>query len=313
MQTLLDRYMFAIPRNAADGASGAGGAAGAGDAAGNTPPASDGGAAGSGSTDPQAAMPPAELYFPDGLPDHFKGGNDRETIDRLAGAWKDYRNRDASKDLPEKPEGYLSLDGVDDKAFQLDERFKAHFDGFASDPGMVAAAAIAQKHGVPRPAFLEATQAAMSALSEAGILEPMLDFAAERSALLPDSARSLAKDQQDVAIDRRMSDNFDFVDLMVTNRGLPKQVGEYAQLMLGDKAEGHQFLEWVRNAVQGGNGGDPGAHGQGGGGSITHAQLRERQADPRNNASDMKFDPAFEQETRRLYQQFAESGGTFDR
>lgn len=298
MHTLLDRYLFAIPRNAA----------GAGDAAGGTPPAGDGGAAGTGSEAP-AVTPPAELHFPEGLPDHFKGANDRETIDRLAGAWKDYRSRDAGKDLPENPEGYLSLEGIDDKAFQLDERFKPHFEGFANDPGMKAAAAIAQKHGVSRPAFLEAMQASMSALSEAGLLEPMLDFDAERAALLPDAARSLAKDQQDVAIDRRMSDNFDFIDLMVTNRGLPKQVGEYAQLMLGDKAEGHLFLEWVRNSVQGGGGGGPGAHGAGGGGGDTADSLRQEMAKPELTPGHPSFDRAKYSEFDARYKAFHSKQG----
>ncbi len=310
MRNLLDTYLFAIPRNAADGAGGAGDAAGgSGTPAGGNPPAGDGGAPGSGSPD-AAASPPAGIYFPEGLPDHFKGASDRETIDKLAGAWKDYRNRDAGRDVPETPDGYLTLDGIDAKAFTLDERFKGHIEALASDPGMKAAAEVAKKYGVERPAMYGMLQAAMGALQESGMLEPMVDVATERAALLPDAAKTLPKDQQDVAIDKRMNDNFAFIDLMVANRGLPKQVGEYAQMMLGDKAEGHLFLEFVRTAIQGGGQG-PGQHG-GQGPSISHAQLKERQADPRNDPNDPRFDPAFERETSRLYQQFKAQGGKFD-
>lgn len=291
MHSLLSRYFLAALRETPGDGGGGGAPAGAGDGAGS---------------------PPAETYFPEGLPDHFKGANDRETIDKIAAGWKDYRTRDAAKDLPDTPEGYLSFEGIDDKAFKLDDRFKAHFDSFGTDPGMKAAAAIAQKHGIPRPAFLEAVQGSLSALQEAGVLEPMMDAEAERAALLPEAAKNLSKDQQDAAIDRRMTDNLAFVDLMVQNRALPKEAGEYAQLMLADSAKGHMFLEWMRNAVQGGGNG-PGAHGEGGGGSISHAQLKERQADPRNNPNDMKFDQSFATETSRLYRTFVEAGGTFER
>src|SRR5690606_5904333 len=64
-----------------------------------------------------------------------------------------------------------------------------------------------------------------------------------------------------------------FIELMATNRGLPKEAAEYAQLMLGDSAKGHAFLEWMRTTVQGGGTG-PGAHGGGGGGGDTRDGLR---------------------------------------
>lgn len=311
MRSFLDRYFLAFPRNAADGTGGEGASAGAGDAAG-APPADGNGDQPSGSGEAAAAAPPAGPYIPEGLAENLRGGNDRETIDKLAVALKGYRDRDAGMDRPDTAEGYLSFDGLDEKLFAPDAQFRPYFDSFANDPGMKAAAAVAQKHGISRPAFLEGVQAALAGLSQANMLEPMVDMEAERQALLPEAARALPKDQQDAAIDRRMTDNLAFVDLMVTNRGLPKEAGEYASLMLADSAKGHQFLEWMRNAVQGGGAGGPGAHGQAGGGGITHAELKARQADARNNPSDMKFDPAFEQETRRLYRAFAESGGKFD-
>lgn len=289
MKDLLDRYLFAFPRNTPDaGAGGDGGNAGAGDGAGD-PAAGAGdpnGGSGSGAGDP-----PPQAYFPEGLADNLKGASDRETIDNMAGALKGYRERDAGKDLPEKPEGYLSLEGVDEKSFQLDDKFKPHFESFANDPGMKAAAAVAQKHGIPRPAFLEALQASMASLSEAGLLEPMVDAEAERAALLPEAAKALAKDQQDAAIDKRMNDNFAFVELMVANRALPKDAAEYAQMMLGDSAKGHAFLEWMRSAVQGGGSG-PGAHGDGGGAGDTRESLRDELAAMEKLKGSPSFDRA---------------------
>jgi hypothetical protein len=318
VKDLIERYMRAMPRNTGEGVGGGGDGSSPAAAAnipdggaGDPPPAGDGGDSAGGSGGDGLA-PPAEAYFPEGLADNLKGTNDRETIDKLAGALKGYRERDTHKDVPEAPEGYFSIDGIPEQAFKLDDRFKAHFENFGTDPGMKAAAAIAQKHGVSRPVFLEAMQASMSALSEAGILEPMLDTEAERAALLPETHKNAPKAEQDKAIDARMNDNLAFLDLMASNKGLPKEAAEYASLMLADSAKGHQFLEWLRGSIQGGDGTGPGAHGGNGGGSITHSQLKERQADPRNNPSDLKYDAGFAAETTRLYKQFAEAGGTFE-
>lgn len=311
MQHLLDRYLFAFPRNAAEGAGGAGAEAGVGDGAGS-PPAAGNGAPLDGSGGAPPSGQPAAPYFPDGLQDNLRGQSDQETIDLMATALKGYRERDSTVDRPDNADGYLNFEGLDDKLVRLDDKFKPYFDSFANDPGIKAAAEVALKHGISRPAFLEGLQAALSGLSEAGVLEPMVDFEAERQALLPDAARSLSPDQQNAAIDRRMNDNLAFVELMVSNRNLPKEAGEYASLMLADSAKGHLFLEWMRNTIQGGGGAGPGAHGQGGGGSITHAQLKERQSDPRNNPNDMKFDKAFAAETTRLYKAFEEAGGNFE-
>lgn len=307
MFDLIEKYLFAIPRAPDAGAGGGGGAAAGAPSGDGGDPAAAGGGAAPGSAAP-AATPP-QAYFPEGLPDNWRGKDERETIDRLFSVAKGYRDRDANLDRPEKPEGYFSLDGMAADAFKLDDRFKAHFDAFGSDPGMKAAAIIAQKHGIARPAFLEAVQASMSALSDAGMLEPMMDPAAERAQLLPDAARGLPKDQQDAAIDKRMTDNFAFVDLMVQNRGLPKEAGDYMQMMLGDSAKGHLAMEWMRNTFQTGGGqGGPGAHGAGGSAGDTADSLRAEMAKPELIPGHPNFDRAKYADFESRYKAFHSKG-----
>ncbi|MDP2207053.1 MAG: hypothetical protein Q8K65_12195, partial [Alphaproteobacteria bacterium] len=77
----------------AAGAAAAAGAAGSPPPADNTPPASDAGTA------PQA-------YRPEGLPDHFAGKDDRETIDKLHKAVDGFRKEQGKKGVPETPDGY---------------------------------------------------------------------------------------------------------------------------------------------------------------------------------------------------------------
>lgn len=65
--------------------------------------------------DPKAAATPAadpaektvDIYKPEGLPDHFIGASDQETIDKIAKAYKGARDELAGKkNLPEKIEDY---------------------------------------------------------------------------------------------------------------------------------------------------------------------------------------------------------------
>lgn len=289
MNNLIERYLHVLPREAeggaggggADGGASGGGASGAGGEGGG-----DGGAGGSG-----AGAPLPGPYFPEGLPDNLKGVNEKDTLDKVSKALKGYRERDAGRDVPDQPEKYLSLDGVDEKVFKPDATFSGHLTMMSQDPGMKAGLAILQKAGVDRGVVLNALQSTLGALSEAGMLEPMIDEKAERAALLPESAKNLAPAEQDKAIDLRMQQNQDFVALMTENRGLDKDVGEYAQLMLSDSAKGHRFLEWMRGQIQGGDQG-PGAHGGGGGGGDTAESLRAEQKKPELTAGNPAFDKA---------------------
>lgn len=305
MRDVIEKYLRLAPRDAGNdggsnaaggqgsaggqGGGGAGGAGGDGQGSGGGPGGDGAGQGGEGSGQSGSGNEPLAAYFPEGIPDDWKGKDARETIDKLFAVAKGYRDRDAGRDVPEKPEGYLTIEGLDEKAFKLDERFKPHFEFFSQDPGMIAAARVAKEAGVSRPVFLKAMQESMAALQEAGLLEPMVDAAAERAALLPDSHRNAPKDEQERAINRRMEENLAFVELMVQNRGLPKEAGEYAQLMLADTAKGHLFLEWVRGQVQGGGSG-PGAHGQGGGGADTAESLKAELALPKHTPGHPDFD-----------------------
>lgn len=294
MNDLIKRYLMNFPRGpegeGAGGGAGAGAGGEGGSASGGTGAGGEGGGAG-GAGGSGAAAPPSGPYFPEGLPDNLKGANEKDTLDRVAKALKGYRERDAGRDVPDQPEKYLSLEGVDEKVFKPDATFTGHLKMMAEDPGMKAGLAILQKAGVDRGVVLNALQSTLGALSEAGMLEPMIDEKAERAALLPEAAKNLPPAEQDKAIDKRMQENQDFVALMSENRGLDKDVGEYAQLMLSDSAKGHKFLEWMRGQIQGGGEG-PGAHGGGQGRGDTSESLRAEQAKPELTAGHPSFDAA---------------------
>ncbi|MBX3580073.1 MAG: hypothetical protein KF723_22955 [Rhizobiaceae bacterium] len=302
MKALLEKYLPV--RAPEDGGGGQGGGAGGeGGGSGGQAGGAGGGDGGQGGSGAAAAA----AYRPDGLADNLFGKSDKETIDLLHGAVKGYRDRDAAKDMPDKPEGYLSFEGVDAKAFTLDQQFQPHFDLLAKDAGALAAAAVAKEHGVPRPVFLNAMQAMLGAAKEAGVLEPVVDAKAERAALLPETHKNAPEAEQSKAIDARMTANEDFIKLMVQNGGLDKADAEYLQLMTFDSAKGHRFMEWVRSKVQAGGAG-PGAHGAGGGGGDTAESLRAEMALPKHTSGHPDFDPKSYAAFNERYKKFHGAG-----
>jgi hypothetical protein len=309
MRDLLDRYLHAFPRGPEDGGTGGGGGnggAGDGNAGAGAPSDGSGGAPAGGGAGGDGGAPleqqggdggdggdggnPSEWkpQWPDGFPEHLRGKDEAETLDKVNKALAGYREKDAKRDIPENPKDYLSLEGLKD--FELSDELKPHFEQLSSDPIFEPLATEAKEIGVERPQFLRLWKKGMEAMGEAGLLEPPVDEKAERAALLPDEAKSLPPAEQDKAIDKRMQDNLDFIDLMVENRGLDKEAGEYAQLMLADRAKGHKFMEWIRNQF-GGAGPGPGAHG-GGGAGDSRESLRAELMKPEMQPGHPAFDPA---------------------
>ena len=302
MRDLLDKYLHSYPRDGAEtGGGGAGGAPGAAGGAGS-PPAGASGGSPAPETPPAGGTPGAELYFPEGFPDQMRGKDGKETLDKAWEALKGYRDKDARRDVPADPAGYLSLDGLKD--FSLDETVKPHFEALKQDKSALAMFEKAKEHGVDRRTALDIWQAGMKQMQDSGMLEPMLDPAAERAALLPEAAKNLPKTEQDAAIDRRMQENYDFLDLMSQNRSLPKEARDHAEMMLGDSAKGHAFFEWMRGQLQGGEGAGPGAHGGGQGGGDTAETLKAEMAKPELTPGHPKFDKAAYKAFDERYKRF---------
>lgn len=315
MRNILDRYLLDFPRlpddgggaGAGDGGSGAGagdgGAGGSPDAAASAP--SDGGQQGQGAGDGDSngdGKPPAFApQWPESFPEHLRGQDINETLVKVDKVLKGYRDKDANRDIPKDTKDYLSIEGLKD--FEISDELKPHFEQLGTDPVFEPLAARAKELGVERPAFLGLWKAGMEAMSQAGLLEPPVDAKAERTALVPDAAKDLPPAEQDKAIDKRMQENLDFIDLMVANRGLDSKAGEYAQLMLADRAHGHKFLEWMRSQFGGGQGG-PGAHGAGGGGATREnlqAQMKALDAKRGTPEFDQGAYAALDEQYRKMF------------
>ena len=308
MRNLLDRYL--LPPREGDGAgSGAAAPGGATPPAASpapsgagTPPAagpSGEGGAGSGTPPPPAAgvQPPAaagQPYRPQGLPETMFGDDDRGTIDKMAEALKGYRTRDSERGIPDKVDAYMAFDLAN-----VDATVKPHMEGLVNDPLYKAVADVALAEKVPVGAMQKIVTTLYGEAVKAGVFEGFLDVAAERAQLLPDSAKALAKADQDKAIDARMQENEDFLNLLAKpgedgKALLEGKDAEHVKLMLMDSAAGNRFLEFFRAQMTGAGRAQPlgGGAGAGAAGGTSREALRARMAAPEMQVGHPKFSQA---------------------
>ncbi|MGG7535349.1 hypothetical protein [Rhizobium sp. 12,4] len=286
-----------VLRSPDDGGAGGAAAAGGGDAAaadgaaaagaaGASPP----GAADAAAADGAAASAAADIYRPDGLADHLLGKSNNETIDNLNKALSGYRERDAANKVPDKVEAYSDF-GAD-----LAPEIAPHIDTLKADPLYGRMAEFALQNRIPLPMYQGLVKNFMSISAEMGLLEPPVDHAAEKAALVPEASRHLTPAEQTVAREKRMSENYAFIDAAVKadpgkEGGISKDAAEFAKAMLGDTARGHQFIEWVKSIA----GGDKQAAYMGDTGASARdpkADIARRQALPENTWGHRQFDQA---------------------
>jgi len=289
--------------------TGSGGGAAAADPGGNAPPPAAGGAApptagappppsdgappaGPVPGDQQAPgnSPPAEIYKPEGVPDHMLGKSDKETMDNVAKALRGYRDKDANAGVPEKAEAYAEFAG------EVPETIKPHLDVLKGDKlfERIAASAFADK--VPVPVFQRQVTEFLSVAAEMGVLEPPVNAAAELAELVPSAAKHLPEAEQKLATEKRMNDNFGFLDAMVARGadkgGLSKDDAEFAKAMMGDSAKGHRFFEWARAAAGGQGGGGPAMEFGAAPANDARSDLSRRAGLPENTWGHAKFNKA---------------------
>ncbi|MFN7010043.1 MAG: hypothetical protein ACK4PN_08420 [Allorhizobium sp.] len=232
--------------------------------------------------------PAASVYRPEGLPDHMLGTSDSETIDNMKKALDGYRARDAEQKIPEDPKAYGEFSG------EIPEAIKPHIEKLTGDPLYDRVASAAAKLKLSVPQYQGLVMEMMSASAEMGILEPPVNEAAEKAALVPDNARHLPEAEQRAAREKRMTENFAYIDQMVRlgrdKGGLSAEAGDYAKAMLGDTARGHEFIEFLRAQGGGGHKGPAMDLNGGSGAADPKAEISRRAALPENTWGDPKFD-----------------------
>lgn len=230
----------------------------------------------------------SSAYRPEGLPDNLYGESDQETLDKMALALKGYRDKDNQRGVPTAPEAYAEFgDNIPDP-------LKPHVGALADDTVFQKLSKSALDKGMSVQDFQGLTLEFFGAAQEMGVLEPFVDVDAEKAALVPEDAKNLSEAEQTAAREKRMNDNFAFLDAMTANgegegqSGMSQDVADFAKSMLGDSAKGHQFIEHMRSQISGGSSKLAGGS-QGSGGADPKADIFRREQLPENTPGDPKF------------------------
>lgn len=230
----------------------------------------------------------AQIYRPNGLPEHLLGKDDRETIDRLYKAYEPMR---------EKMAKFEPAKSADDLKFEPNDALKPYF-AKADDPALKLAKDAWVKGGGTAQSFQPVIENLYGAMIEAKLLPPPFNPKTELEAFA--KASNLADPK---AVNAAVSDLTTFADTMAAQLKLPEAVkGELE--MLTDSSAGLQLLSAIRTAFKE-KGLEFGGAATSVAGSWTREQLRQMQSDERLDPSSPKFDPQLRDQVTEAYRRLS--------
>lgn len=238
-------------------------------------------------------------YSPEGIDPQMVGSDDKATIDNLMAKITADGELAAKSAPPENASDYY-------KDVEVDDALKSHFENLANDPVAEKVTEGAKALGVSKDQLVGITSLMFSSMNEMGLLEDPVDPVKERQQLVPTGMENRPKEEVDQAIDGRMRDNLTFLKQFAEKNtaadadayaksGQTKMLAgdlDYVEMMLGDSASGHRFLETMRATVEGASRVQPGGLTTSDTSVDVGAQLQAEMAKPENNPSHAKFNPA---------------------
>lgn len=276
-------------RNAEGGGSTAAAAGGAETTAAATTSAGSAATAGAtGTTQAETSASPT-IYRPEGLPDHLIGASEKETVDKLWGAYKGARDKIAGLgEVPADPTAYT---------FEASDKVKPYAETLSDDPFFNTAKGVFHKHGLSNKAFQGVIGDLMEAMIDGNIVAEPFSPAKERAALVPDIADPKAQAE---AADRIVRENAALVESWAA-QGLDASVVTFLKSSL-DRAAANKLVDFIRDS----RGEQRPALGEQrtSAAGLTEADLDRRMSDPRNTKGDPNYDRGFAAETDRLFKAF---------
>lgn len=232
-------------------------------------------------------QPPA-TYRPDGLPDHYFGKDNNETIDKLFKAVDGFRRTEGDRGtVPKTAAEY---------GFEASDKLKPYIGNFDKDPLYGAVRDIAHKIQMPDKMFKAFMPAVLEHFVEGGLVDQPIDAKAQLRALAGPNAAALDDAGKEAAGSKRVTANIAWVDGAKAQGALPDNVAEFFAASLASDPRAHDAIEWLRGKNGEPKPALPGGQGGGGGAEAVNA----RNLDPRNDPNSAKFDRAFAAETDRL-------------
>jgi hypothetical protein len=222
-------------------------------------------------------------YYPDGLPDQFRGQTERETIDKL---FAEVNGR------PKPPAT------AKDYKFELSPEMKEKFGELKDDKVLPLWAEVAHELGLDDKGATAAFEKLYQKMDKAGLVDHGPNYDAEIKKLMPNAGNDRERMQ---SVQSRINGAQAFIQGLETNGTLTKE--QAANLhALTDTANGVMTMEALQKAMGGTgivNGGAP-ANGR-----RSKDAIKTDMADPRYDPLSPKYDKAFQEridtEYRGLY------------
>lgn len=257
-------------------------------------PAAPGSEAGAEKTLPIGGADGAQpaTYKPEGLPDHLLGQDDKGTIDKLSQAYKGARD--------ELAKGKPAIPASNEYQWNWSDKVKGLGGIAADDPALVAFAGIAHEHEFTQKQ-IDAIPKLFDQLADKGLIEKPFDAAELLTSLAPTEFKGSAEQIQAKGGERLQAVEGWIKQLDPKAHGFDDDMKQELRLLTTSVAG----VRVVENLMKSGM--NVSVSPGGGGGAqpvVTKAALDARVADPRNDSTRHdKFDPAFAEETRRMFKQ----------
>lgn len=232
---------------------------------------------------------------PDFIPAHLQADKPEELVTNLAEDWKRQRDDIAQRGAPPaSPAEY---------AYTPSDKVKSLVGDLVADPVMNLFKEQAHKAGLPAAAFQTIVGGLYDQMAEKGLLPPPYSEENEFKAMLGDAAAGLSKDQMAQIAAPRIKAAETFLDGLVNNTTLDEPAVNELKAML-DLGHGVRAIEGLMRAM---GQVKPGIQPSGDAAPVTGMTAKDltaRNADPRNDPDNPKFDRAFADETHALYKKF---------
>lgn len=266
-----------------------------GDPPAGDPPAGDPPAGDPPAGDPPAGDPPA-AYLPDGLPEHLRGGNDQETIDKLFTEQSSLREKlSANGTVPEDHSKYdFSFgDEKNNHIFDLEQESSQKAIGMFKE--------VALEHGLTDQQFAAVPKFLEKAV-EAGLIEAPREPTDILKSLAPSDFKG--NDDERLATGaKRMNDVLNHIDVAKNNKFFDDDVATELKLLAHNEAGVRALELYMTGVTQGAETG-----GNSSNSDITKDSLAERMKDPKVDRNSNDYDPKLAEQLQADYQKFYGKG-----
>lgn len=228
-----------------------------------------------------------DVYKPQGLAEHLIGQSNNETIDRLQKAYDGAR--------AELAKGKPAIPAAGEYKFEWPDAMKGSV--AADDQAVAAFSEIAHKRGFTQDQ-IAAIPEFFALASEKGWIEKPFDSGALLESLAPDGYQGTAEQKQQRGSARVLATE-NWIKQLDPTHGFDDAMKMELRLLTTSR-DGVRAIETlmkggVVNSVAAGGGHQPAA--------VTKQTLDARVADPRNDTTKHDYDPAYAEETRKMFRQ----------